>query len=443
MSLWRDPPWGIGNSRQHALFGGLASPANANPLGPAMPCETSSGGVSYGSLSDPLTLLDSTTTSSTTTPALHLHISHETMPGHLGQKILKTFGLDEPKPREATPTGDVPGRADVHHQDERILSEFANNGTYPRLARLSDGSILSATTRREGPQRVLQVSKSTDGGHRFFTWGEVTRGNGDVDNLYLLEVAPNKVLAAFRNHDLGPHGPTHFRITVCQSTDGGKSWSYLSQAAEKAAPFGLWEPFMRLGRGGEVQMTFSQEFAPEDQDTMLVVSHDQGKTWSKPVVVAGADERLRDGMTGIADTRDNGQDALVMVFETTRYGTFCIEAVISYDDGVSWQRRQPVYIPPRGRNAGSPQIASFADGSLAVVFMTDEEVQHCHWPGRAAVKAVFSGPPQHGKLHWTPPTLVGPEASVWPGIMAIDEKSVLATYDHGGPRGKLITWHAK
>lgn len=359
------------------------------------------------------------------------------MPGHIGQKVLNALGRQTPLEPH------LPGEGIVH-DDERFLSTHGNNGTYPRLAKLSDGSILSSFTRFEGPTRVLTVARSTDGGQHFRDWGEVTRGNGDVDNLFLLEVTPpGTVLAAFRNHDLGPSGPTWFRITVCQSTDGGRNWTYLSQAAEKGAPLGLWEPFMRIGRQGEVQMTYSQEFAPDDQRTMMVKSYDQGRTWSQPVCIAGGQERLRDGMTGIARTWDNGREALVMVFETTRYRTFNLEAVISYDDGASWQHRHKVYVPPTGRNAGSPQIASFADGSLAVVFMTDDDLHGVNWPGRAAVKVVFAGPPRDGRIHWSKPRLVSREPSLWPGIMALEGHRLLATYDYGGPKCRTITWRPK
>jgi hypothetical protein len=367
------------------------------------------------------------------------------MPGQFGQKVLKSFGLgDKDSKSQVSSSAELPGKGSVSiNSDERVLSAtHANNGTYPRLAKLSDGSILAAFTRHEGKVRVLHVSKSTDGGQSFFDWGEVSRSTGDLDNMYLLEVAPSKILAAFRNHDLGPGGaPTLFRITVCLSNDGGKSWIYWSQAAEKPAPLGLWEPFMRVGRRGEVQLTYSQEFAPDDQRTMRVVSHDQGHTWSKPVCVHSAG-RFRDGMNGIAVTNDNGREAHVMVFETTRHGTFSVEAVVSYDDGASWHNRHEVYTPSSRHNAGAPQIASFADGSLAVAFMTDEDAMMVDWPNHAAVKVVFAGPPQNGKIQWTKPTLISKGSSYWPGIMALDQKTVFVTYESGGPRGKTICWNS-
>ena len=360
---------------------------------------------------------------------------------HFGKKLLNTFlGGDDGHQTPLDPQ--LPGHAKILN-DERFLSPGGQPGTYPRLTRLSDGSILSAYTHFEGPTRHLLVARSTDNARHFVPWGDVTAGQNDVDNMYVIEVYPRgTILAAFRNHDMGLTGPKWFRITVCRSTDWGRTWGYLTQAAEKGPPFGIWEPFMRIGVHGEVQMTFSQEFAPDDQRTMMVKSFDQGQSWTQPVCIAGAEDRFRDGMTGISRTVDNGREALVMVFETTRYGPlFNIECMISYDDGNSWHCRQQIYVPPHGRSAGSPQIASFADGSLAVVFMSDNSVLFPRWPFNAAVKVCFSGPPQNGQLRWTSPKLVSREPSSWPGIIALDGHTVLALYDHGGPKGRSITWN--
>ncbi|KAB8070588.1 putative BNR/Asp-box repeat protein [Aspergillus leporis] len=385
------------------------------------------------------------------------------MPGNFGQKILKTFGLDDhhqggqqqqyqnypppdqqqyqhlPPPQQQYHQGppQLPGNRLIEHEDRDLSPNL--HGTYPRLARLGDGSLLASFTHFQGNTRILTVTRSTDGGRTFEHWGEVSRGEGDVDNVFLLEVAPGIVLAAFRNHDLGPGGPTHFRITVCRSTDAGRSWHFLSQAAEKSPPHGIWEPFMRLGRQGEVQLTYSLEFAHNNQSTMMVRSFDGGQTWTQPHCLHGECDTLRDGMNGMAPTHDNGREALVMIFETTSFGTFNLEALISYDDGQTWGHRHRVYVPPQGHNAGAPQIASFADGSLAVIFMTDEDHPEVSWTKNASIKVVFAGPPQNGQIHWTRPTVLCPHTSHWPGIAPVDSHTLLATFEcEGRPKAKAI-----
>lgn len=351
----------------------------------------------------------------------------------------------------------------------RVLAEHltlhGSPATYPRLTRLSDGSILLAFTRFDNTavpqQRFLTVKQSVDNGRTFVPWGEVTRCVGDCGNLFLIEVPSTgtgagteasgpKVLAAFRNHDyLDPVGNrklSYFRITVCQSLDGGRTWTYLSQAAEKTAPMGLWEPFMRIGSKGEVQMTYSQEFQPRDQDTIMKTSVDGGAMWSPPRTVTGEGELLRDGMTGIAATTDRGRPALVMVFETTRRGhTFTVEAVVSYDDGETWGHRQVVFETQQGANAGSPQIESFDNGGLATVFMTDMDTEDGRkWPKRASVKVVFGGPLVDGKIQWKEPNLACPRPSFWPGIFKMDGTKLMVVCEHGeGILGRVLEWDSR
>lgn len=389
-------------------------------------------------------------------------------PAHTKPKLTDKLGLNRP----GTDTGSSWGSGQGTQgqalagsgrilADSRILHD--SPATYPRLTRLSDGSVLLAFTRFDPaatpPQRILTVTRSVDNGHTFEPWGEVTRCVGDCGNLFLLEVPPKPttdasardstgphVLAAFRNHDfidpVADRKLAYFRITVCESFDAGRTWTYLSQAAEKTAPMGLWEPFMRIGANGEVQMTYSQEFMPRDQDTIMKTSHDEGKTWSPPRTVTGQGEELRDGMTGIAATTDKGRPALVMVFETTRRGTFSVEAVVSYDDGENWGHRQVVFQTQKGANAGAPQIESFDNGGLATIFMTDMDTDDGRkWPQKASVKAVFGGPLVDGKIEWSEPQIACPRPSFWPGIFRLDGTRLMVVCEHGnGIQGRILEW---
>lgn len=151
-------------------------------------------------------------------------------------------------------------------------------------------------------------------------------------------------------------------------------------------------------------------------------------------------------VTGIARTMDQGREVSVMVFETTRHNRcFSIECVLSYDDGYTWGWRQVVYEPsPRGRHAGSPQIEAFGDGSIAVVFMTDEDTpEHQRaWPGSAKIKAVFAGPPVNGRIQFHQPAeTVQPPNSFWPGIFKVDDNTLMGIFQHGRSiRGRHLVW---
>ena len=118
-------------------------------------------------------------------------------------------------------------------------------GAYPRVAPLADGTLLGTVTAMTGANKILRVTRSTNGGASFSDLGSIAQSPGDLDNAFLLELAPGgAIVAAFRNHDLNAAGaPTFYRITTSVSHDGGASWVFLSQVAQRAATVtknGLW-----------------------------------------------------------------------------------------------------------------------------------------------------------------------------------------------------------
>lgn len=121
----------------------------------------------------------------------------------------------------------------------------SGGGTYPRLTTV-DGNILAAYTYTSGADHILEISRSTDGGVSFQALGSVAESPAattDLDNPVLVELSNGNVLCAFRNHDKTGTTYDYYRITVSVSTDGGATWSFLSQANERAATTtknGLW-----------------------------------------------------------------------------------------------------------------------------------------------------------------------------------------------------------
>lgn len=311
-------------------------------------------------------------------------------------------------------------------------------GTYPRSTRLNDGSLLGVYTAFEGTQNVIKTTRSTDNGNSWNAYSEVTRGVGDIDNGFLLQLSNGRILCAFRNHSKNGDGAyTVFRITICVSSDGGKSWVYLSTAEVSGPPNGLWEPFMRIGADEKVQLYYSRELASNDQDNLVRFSSDGGASWSGSTIVSGSGIIARDGMVGVTQFNDS-QTKLIAIFETNQDGTFSLKSTTSSDDGRSWGNRQTVYhATGQNNNAGAPQITN-AGGTLVASFMTDEDTSLHKWVSGASTKIIVSTAIISGSISWGNKLTVGNVQSNWPGIMTLDNNHVLVMYDNGGAKSQRI-----
>ena len=184
-------------------------------------------------------------------------------------------------------------------------------GVYMRATSLLDGSILGAYATQDGDNHVLRAVKSTDHGASWRQVGTIAQGSPtktDIDNAFPLQLPNGRLLLAFRNHDRTSSGYTYYRITVCYSDDNGASWIFLSQIDERAAQGknGLWEPFLRVANNGNLQAFYSAENSDADQDNIMKVSTDNGKTWSSTRPVSGQGLTSRDGMMGVANIDNNG-----------------------------------------------------------------------------------------------------------------------------------------
>jgi hypothetical protein len=125
----------------------------------------------------------------------------------------------------------------AEHSDLESQLNVIGEGTYPRATRLQDGSILGVHTTFQGGANAIVATRSLDHGVTWKQVGEVTRGVGDIDNPFAVQLPSGKILCAFRNHSKDKNGHySWFRITICQSVDNGATWQYLSTADEVSLP---------------------------------------------------------------------------------------------------------------------------------------------------------------------------------------------------------------
>ena len=189
--------------------------------------------------------------------------------------------------------------------------QVAKAGSYMRATKLENGDLLGTYAAVNGTNRTIETVRSSDGAKSWEHVAQVTTGSAstsEIDNAFPLQLPDGRLLVAFRNHDKEQGTSdefTWFRLTLCESTDGGKTWQYLSQIAQRDATernTGLWEPFLRIADDGSLQAYYSVENSADDQDNVMRTSTDGGRTWSEPVQVSGSNITARDGMVGIAET---------------------------------------------------------------------------------------------------------------------------------------------
>ncbi|TVY90360.1 Checkpoint serine/threonine-protein kinase [Lachnellula willkommii] len=340
--------------------------------------------------------------------------------------------------------------------------------TYPRAIKLRSGALLASLTVYD-PNNAIQLAVSHDDGTSWAAHGTVLSVSTSdatptaLDNSFLLELPSGRLLCAFRAHTMAREalgaeekpggmneGYLFFRLLVYASEDGGRTWTYLSTAAEEPGPSnGIWEPFLRIGDAGgsgegELQFYYSREMGGgRDQDNLMRVSRDGGLSWSGARTVSGAGMQTRDGMLGIQEVGGEGSGHLMAVFETveekgdgkTFTARFEVWSVMSRDGGASWGERRVIYESWFGepgdelhlkRNAGAPSIA-LVGKTLIVSFMTDETKLEGMWTRNAYVKIITS---DDGGLTWGNKLIIAEMPAAWSGLLALNDTHFLVMCEH-------------
>ncbi|VUC27918.1 unnamed protein product [Clonostachys rosea] len=327
--------------------------------------------------------------------------------------VLPIAGLDK---RDVTPVAD-PVVVDSTGVNMRVT--------------LRDGALIAGYSSVENGQAYIRSARSTDNGKSWTRLGVVTErvaSETDLSNAFPLNVN-GRLLMAFRNHDKDASGKlTYYRLTVCESTDGGVSWNFLSQLDERTAATpknGLWEPFLRIAKDGSIQAYYSAENNDGDQDNIMRKSTDGGQNWSSTIPVTGSAVTARDGMVGVAEI---GNNQLMVVFESQLTGHMGIYAMVSADDGMTWGSRRQIYAATSGNEAGAPQII-YVGSTIVVNFMSNEAKPELPDVDGGQQKIITS---TNNGESWSAAQVLSDLGSHWPGLHTIDSSHFLSLYSFNG-----------
>lgn len=193
--------------------------------------------------------------------------------------------------------------------DQRTLVCISDEGGYPRMHRLNDGSLLVAYENRKGD---VVTKRSTDEGT---SWSNSSLAYPGFDFVNENNRATCRVNIAnpefvqLRNNDIilacnlrpNKNEVFPFSIAIKRSKDNGRTWSD-AKILFKASPRfidGCWEPAFLLLPDGTLHIYFANEFPYQqsnEQEISMIYSKDDGETWSKEPMRISFRKNFRDGM---------------------------------------------------------------------------------------------------------------------------------------------------
>jgi hypothetical protein len=146
--------------------------------------------------------------------------------------------------------------------------------------RLADGRLLYAGKDLWRPGGRVGVCESTDDGQTWRWLSQLPVRDGDTQaeyhELHAVETADGRIVCHIRNHNKVNSGET----LQCESSDGGKTWT-------TPASIGAWgfpSHLLRL-KNNHLVMTYGHRRRPLGNQARL--STDHGRTWSDPIEVSG------------------------------------------------------------------------------------------------------------------------------------------------------------
>ncbi|HOB73004.1 MAG TPA: sialidase family protein [Phycisphaerae bacterium] len=145
---------------------------------------------------------------------------------------------------------------------------------------LSDGRLLYAGKELWTEKKRVGVCESTDDGQTWRWLSEIPAREGDDGSLYhelhAVEATDGRIIVHIRNHNRANDGET----LQTESTDGGKTWS----VPRTIGVWGLPSHLLRL-KNGHLLMTYGYRRPPFGNQARL--STDNGKSWSEPIIISG------------------------------------------------------------------------------------------------------------------------------------------------------------
>lgn len=205
-------------------------------------------------------------------------------------------------------------------------------GSYPRMVRLEHsaykGRIVAAVSSWDSTGPFAAIFESTDEGASFHGIGQV-RDPDDTQGeccgtLFELPSTVGRLRAGTllwaASYGQGGGADRRMTIRIWTSADGGRTWSFLSEAARSHNHDGVWEPAFDIDAGGTLWLHFADETeAPRFAQVLNRIGSTDGINWgTKQRTLALPPDPVRPGMP-LVQRLPNG--TYYFGYEICNYGT--------------------------------------------------------------------------------------------------------------------------
>ncbi len=291
-----------------------------------------------------------------------------------------------PEPSTPATTDEISSAPETEAEKKLISVSFSEiepirvtqKGTYPRLYKLADGTLLCGI---DG-----YCFRSEDEG---LTWSlgvdyrrnyAVRNSSGIFElscaNTAFYQLEDGTLLVAYRATGYIDRENSVFctKILVSQSNDGGKSWKAHSTICEyydeNGKQRGVWEPHF-----GMIDGVLTCFYANDSYDIVKKYQHIEYMQWingewtNRTVVSNGDAHNSRDGMP-VWQRLSNGKYVCAIEGWVPGGTELCIKLLYS-DNGVDWSEPVIVYRAKNG-TCGAPYIVELPTGQLYLTFQTNE-----------------------------------------------------------------------
>lgn len=164
----------------------------------------------------------------------------------------------------------TPASAASNTQRQLLTNRTAS---YPRLIRLEhsgpvwNGRILASVTSQDSRGKFASIFASTDEGANFYKTSQIRDPEGAdgmcCGTLYELPqpvgALPAGTILFAATYGIDAGATRRVGIKIWSSSDGGHSWSFLSEAARSHNHDGVFEPKFNIDTSGTLWMHFADE----------------------------------------------------------------------------------------------------------------------------------------------------------------------------------------